>query len=146
MNSIQPRSRTRFFSRSDVEDVVPRVALVAGEIEGAVDEDGQVRVHLDEAAVVLPGTSCSRSTTFPVTYSTVKRLLGRQRQVPGGHCASGGDRRAEDGVEPRGRNDEVSAERIVALGERARAGQRGFQARHAGARKCSSEWTGATAS
>ena len=100
MNSIQPRSLHQVLLEQRVVDVVPRIALVAGQIDGAVDVDRQVGVDLDQAAEValVPVVAAPR---FVGHVLDGELLAGRQRDVLARALAARLDGRLEHRVELR---------------------------------------------
>src|SRR5690606_9512324 len=89
-----------------VVDVVPRVTLVAGKVDGTLDVDGKVRVDLDEAAeitlVPVVGAPAPAGDVLHGEGFTVGELDVLQRAA-----AAAVDGRAEHVVEPFAGNDEL---------------------------------------
>ena len=105
-----------------VVSVVSRIALVTAEIHGPMDENGQVRVHLDQAL---------RVALIPVVAGPglVVHVLQREafvrRQVHVGQRATAtlGDGGLEDLRQLLLRDDELASEILHALGQRSFAGK-----------------------
>ena len=66
-----------------VVDVVAGVALVRGQVDGAVDEDGQVRVDLDQALQIALVPVVATPGLARHVFQR-ERLFGRHLQLRGG--------------------------------------------------------------
>ena len=100
-----------------VVDVMARVALVAGEIDRAIDVDRQIGIDLDQAAeVALVPVVAAPRLVGDVLDGEV--LAGRQRDVRQRALAARADRRLEHRVELLARNHERAAPRVVPLDQR----------------------------
>ena len=113
-----------------VVDVMAGIALVAGEIDRAIDRDRQIRVDLDHAGEValVPVVGAPR---FAGDVLDGERLAARERQMLDGAGAAALDRGAEHGVDLVARNHVSVPERRVAIDERARARQQPLERRRA---------------
>jgi hypothetical protein len=89
-----------------VVDVSARDSLVAREVDRAIDVDRQIGVHLDQAAVRCPDTSCSRSTACPYVLDGEGLVRGKLhvRQRP---LAAFRDGAVEHARQPVGGDDEL---------------------------------------
>ena len=96
-----------------VVDVVAGIALVTGQVDGAIDVDRQVGVDLDQAgeAALVPVVGAPRLVLHVGDGEALARGQGQVRLGPSAALAN---RRLEHGVELVGRDDERLAERFVA--------------------------------
>ncbi len=99
-----------------VVDVVARVPLVACKIDGTIDVDRQVRIDLDETAVVALVPVVAAPRLFRDEFHR-EALAGRQLGMRKRPLPTLGDGGVEDPTELVRRNDEVFPERVVAVDE-----------------------------
>src|SRR5262249_17472052 len=97
-------------------NVMAGIAFVAAELDGAVYEDGQVDIDLDQTviAALIPIVGAPALTCHKL-YLEV--LIGRQLYIRERAPAALGDRGAHDGVESGAWNDVAIAKRFYALGQ-----------------------------
>ena len=123
--------------------MVPGIALVVGKVDRPVDEDRQVGVHLDHAAVVaVPVVAAPR-----LAGHVLDREALRRGQLHVGHrpAPALGDRELEDLAETVARDDELFSEGFNTIDERTLPGSRRSRSSSV-SRKCESGCVGATAS